>query len=96
MQIVFLPLDNAGLLFLHLESLIKFFVFSQFDLIFEILGEHISFSLIYKIFRAIAVLFFSTVFQSFIFDGKYFSSHSYLFINGLIFETLSEFQLIFT
>ena len=54
--------DNAiVLLFLHLESLRKLYVFHW--LCFEIYAGHISFSVIYKILRAIAGFFFRKRFR---------------------------------
>ena len=43
--------------------------------------------------RAIVRSFFSNVFQSTIFDGWFLPSQLYLFINGLMFETLSGLHL---
>ena len=82
----FLLQDSAILLFLHLESLIEL-CFSQFESIFEIWAEHIYFSLIFKIFRANVGLFFTNIFQSSIFIPFQFL---FLFINVLLFETLSR------
>ena len=44
--------------------------------------------------RAIVGYFFSDVFQSPIFEGWFIPSQLHLFINGIIFETLSGFHLI--
>ena len=57
MWIIFLLKDNAILLFLHLEPLREFFFFffSWLGLYFEIQARYISFSLIYKILRAISI-----------------------------------------
>ena len=48
----------------------------------------------YKTLRAIVGLFLSNFFQSSIFDKYFIPFQLYLFINVLIFETLSGFHLI--
>ena len=60
--------DSTSLPFLHLESF-GVTCFSQFELIFELYAEHISFFLTNKILREIVILFFSKVFESSIFFG---------------------------
>ena len=74
--------------------------FLQFELIFEISARRIFISWMYKKIRAIFGLFFSNVFQSFIFDRHFIPSKLYLFINRLKFETLdgcgfSDLSLLF-
>ena len=83
-QIAFILQDNASPFFLRLASLRELFVFYN----------PIPVSRMYKTLRAIAGLFFSNVFQSFIFNGYFIPSQLCLFINGIMFEAHSGCDLI--
>ena len=93
---LFLFLSNADSFFFYCKKcqpsfssfgiINRIICFSEFEFIFEILAGHISFSLIYKILRAIAGLFFSRAivglffskfFKASIFDGWFIPFHLY-------------------
>ena len=71
-----------------LEIIKKVTCFSRFELHIEISVGHFSISLVYKTLRAAVGLFFSNIFQSFVFYGYFILSKLYKFMNGLLFKTL--------
>ena len=94
MQTISLQQDNA--IFHHQESLRELLDFHALNYVLTCIHVlFLQYYEVYKILRAIILVFFSNSFQSFLFDGKSICLRLYWSIKGLIFVVLCGSFLIF-